>query len=165
MYFSFWGTFSAETAVMTHEFVTPRYRATAAPEYSNSFTAIQDNTRRASFEFAPATPGAKFASEWGQTWLIDYLNSNSCYLSEIWDPVQMFWYPFHMLKITGPYTSTLVNLILACFFFWLIVWYKMKPCIWRNAKDGYLRLNYFPWRIRLDYLVWPMQISSGIQWN
>ena len=47
---------------MTHGFVTPRYRATAAPEYPISFTAIQDNTRRASFEFAPATPGAKFAS-------------------------------------------------------------------------------------------------------
>jgi hypothetical protein len=46
---------------VTHEFVTARYRATAAAEYPISFTASQDNTRRASFEFGPATPGAKFA--------------------------------------------------------------------------------------------------------
>jgi hypothetical protein len=41
--------------------------------------------------------------------------------------------------------------------------YKMKPCIGRKAKDAYLRLNYFPWRIRLAYLLWPMQVSIGIQ--
>ena len=34
--------------LVTHDVVTPRYRAVSAPEYPNSFTANHENTRRAS---------------------------------------------------------------------------------------------------------------------
>ena len=42
------GSFPDKTALVTHEVVTPRYRATSAPEYPNSLTANQDSTRRVS---------------------------------------------------------------------------------------------------------------------
>ena len=42
------GPFLADAALVTQELVTPRYRATSAPEYPNSLTASQDMTWRAS---------------------------------------------------------------------------------------------------------------------
>ena len=42
------GFFPDDTDFVTHEFVTPRYRATSAPEYPNSRTAIQDTIPLAS---------------------------------------------------------------------------------------------------------------------
>jgi len=47
-YFSTGGGFPVEAKRITHELVTPRYRATSAPEYPNSLIANQDNTCRAS---------------------------------------------------------------------------------------------------------------------
>ncbi len=42
------GFFPDDTDFVTHEFVTPRYRPTSAPEYPNSRTAIQDTIPLAS---------------------------------------------------------------------------------------------------------------------
>jgi len=42
IYSSTLGFFTDDTLRVTHEFVTPRYRARSAPEYPNSLTPIQD---------------------------------------------------------------------------------------------------------------------------